>query len=160
MKPGLYPEDRQAIADVMDRMRDWKRYAITPNREQADLVFVVRKGRLVGQQDHVGLGLGPHPRGPQPGVLQPGQASNPTTAERRAGVSPTNGNEVGAAGEVGPPDDLLRVYTLNPNGKLIGPIWSRQMEDGLAGPSVRLLEQLKDAVEKAYPPEAAKETAP
>jgi hypothetical protein len=59
---------------------------------------------------------------------------------------------VGAAGEVGPPDDLMRVYMQTPDGKLTGPLWSREMKDGLDNPSVLLLQQLKQAVEHAYPP--------
>ncbi len=160
MKPGLYPEDRQAIADVTDGLRDWKRYAITPRREQADLVFVVRKGRLVGEQDHVGVSNSPGIQSPQPGGLNPGQPGSGMPSQGR-GPAPMGGStEMGAAAEVGPPEDLLRVYTLNPDGKLIGPVWSREMEDGLSAPAVRLLAQLKDAVEKAYPPEAAKPPAP
>ena len=42
--PNLYPEDREAIADVRDALADWNRYTLTTEREQADLVIVVRKG--------------------------------------------------------------------------------------------------------------------
>jgi hypothetical protein len=143
LKPGLFPEDRQAIYQVEQRVRDWNRYAITTKREQADLIIVVRKGRIADAQTHVGLG--PHPQQPQPGVLQPGQSSAP-----REGPSRDQGS-FGADGGVGPADDLLRVYTLNGDGKLMGPIWSRSMDGGLDGPSVQLIEQLKSAVEHAYP---------
>jgi hypothetical protein len=44
--PRLYPEDRQAIADVRYALQAWNRYALTIRRQDADLVFVVRKGRL------------------------------------------------------------------------------------------------------------------
>jgi hypothetical protein len=61
---------------------------------------------------------------------------------------------------VGPPDDLLEVYMLTPDGKLSGRLWWREMKDGLDGPSVLLLQQLKNAVEHAYPtpPQAKKPT--
>src|SRR5664279_4526181 len=45
-KPGLLPEDRQAISDVQNEIQDWGRYTLTMERHDADLVFVVRKGRI------------------------------------------------------------------------------------------------------------------
>src|SRR5271156_682719 len=42
--PRLYPEDRQAIADVRHALQAWNRYTLTIRRQDADLVFVVRKG--------------------------------------------------------------------------------------------------------------------
>jgi hypothetical protein len=139
MRPGLYPEDRNAISDVQQGIRDWNRYAVAINRDDADLILIVRKGRIAGAQGRVGVSGG-SPR--QPGVPFPG--SDP----RQDGI----GTSVGAAGEVGPPDDMLRVYTHTPDGKLTGPLWSREMKDGLDAPSVLLLQQLKQAVEHAYPP--------
>jgi len=139
MRPGLYPEDRDAISDVQQGIRDWNRYAVAVNREDADLIFIVRKGRIAGAQGRIGVSGG-SPR--QPGAPFPG--SDP----RQDGI----GTTVGAAGEVGPPDDLLRVYTQTPDGKLAGPLWSREMKNGLDAPSVLLLQQLKQTVERAYPP--------
>jgi hypothetical protein len=139
MRPGLYPEDRDAISDVHQGIRDWNRYAVTTNREDADLIFIVRKGRIAGAQGRIGVSGG-SPR--QPGAPVPG--SDP----RQDGI----GTSVGAAGEVGPPDDLMRVYTQTPDGKPTGPLWSREMKDGLDAPSVLLLQQLKQAVERSYPP--------
>jgi hypothetical protein len=157
-KPGLYPEDRQAILDVQDRLSDWKRYTLTDRREHADLVFVLRKGRIVGQRDHVAVG--PPTRSPQPGIGDPGQASQSPTQGRGSGPLGQGGIELGAEAETGPRADILRVYTLNPDGKLLGPIWSRDMEDGLDAPSVPLVQQLRSAVDKAYPPEAAQQPPP
>ena len=57
-KPGLYPEDRDAIYDVQQAVRDWNRYAITTDRDKADLVFMVRKGRLAAAQAHGGVSAG------------------------------------------------------------------------------------------------------
>jgi hypothetical protein len=48
--PRLYPEGRQAIADVGHALQTWKRYVLTIRRQDADLVFVVRKGRLAAAQ--------------------------------------------------------------------------------------------------------------
>ncbi len=136
-KPGLFPGDRRAIADVQDKVREWKRYAIALNRDEADLVFVVRKGRLAGVQPHVGVSDGPRTQPRQPGQF-PGQG--PAT-------------EVGVRTEVGEPEDMLRVYIQN-NGHLNAMVWDRTMEGGLNAPTVRLVKQLQLAVEKAYPPTA------
>jgi hypothetical protein len=147
MKPGLYPADRDAISDVQDGVRVWNRYAVTTERENADLVFIVRKGRLAGVQGRGGLS-GPRQ---QPGTPYPG--NDP----RQTGAS----TSLGAETEVGPPDDMLEVYMLTPDGKLSGRLWWREMKDGLDGPSVLLLQQLKDAVERAYPtPPPAKKPTP
>src|SRR5579871_2622990 len=54
--PGLLPEDRQAIADVQNALDEWGRYVLTVNRSDADLIFVVRKGRLV--EDKLGGSIG------------------------------------------------------------------------------------------------------
>ena len=137
-KPGLFPEDRQAIADVQDKVREWKRYAIAQNRQDADLVFVVRKGRLAAAQPHVGVSDGPR--------SQPGQPS-------QSGQFPGQGRatEVGVRTEVGEPEDMLRIYIQN-NGQRTAIVWDRSMEGGLDAPGVQLVKQLKEAVEKAYPP--------
>jgi hypothetical protein len=57
--------------------------------------------------------------------------------------------------EVGPSDDMLKVFLLTSDGKLVGPIWNRELKDGLDGPGVPLLQLLRDAVEQA----AAKQQA-
>ena len=57
-QPGLYPPDMQAISDVDDGVQAWKRYTLAPRKEQADLVFLVRKGRTVGAQGHGGISPG------------------------------------------------------------------------------------------------------
>jgi hypothetical protein len=134
-KPGLYPADREAIGNVLDALRDWKRYTLTTRREQAELVFVVRKGRLANAQ----LGGQVHLGQPLPPNQSPGHG--PGSA----------GNGVDTEGEVGSEEDMLRVYMLNPSGKLMGPIWNRTFTDGLEAPQLLLFHQLKDAVEQAYP---------
>ena len=90
LKPGLFPEDRHAISDVQDSLREWKRYAIALSRKDADLVFVVRKGRLAAAQVHGGISAGspqvggpgasPVPARPVPRTseLAP-KSANPTT---------------------------------------------------------------------------------
>jgi hypothetical protein len=141
-RPDLFPEDRQAITNVQDSLRDWKRYALTANRNEAELVFVVRKGRLAEGQLHGGISGGPRA---QPG--QPGQPASPGSPQwQQQGTS----TEIGARSEVGPPDDMLRVY-IQTDGQLKAIVWDRSEEGGLDGPSVQLMRQLKVAVDRAYP---------
>jgi hypothetical protein len=137
-QPGLYPPDRQAILDVDDGIQNWNRYTLNIHREQSDLVFVVRKGRSAEIEGRGGVSPGQRPPGPAAQGRQPGQAQ---------------GDEDSLAGgaQIGPSDDMLQVFLLNSDGKLIGPIWNREMKDGLEGPGVPLLQQLRDAVERAYP---------
>jgi hypothetical protein len=52
--------------------------------------------------------------------------------------------------------DELRVYTNQPDGKLKGLIWRSELESGLSGPNLLLLQRLKADVEKAYPNPPAK----
>ena len=139
--PELSPDDRQAISDVEDALREWKRYAITTQRSEAELIFVVRKGRLaaVNVGASTGRGSGPLNPGPRPN-------SGP-------GVTGTDTSERGvmAGGEVGSPDDLLEVHTLNTDGSLGTILWEHMFPDGLDAPQVSLVAQLKKAVEHDYP---------
>ena len=139
-KPGLYPEDRQAISDVQDSIRDWNRYTIVTRRDEAELVFVVRKGRLAGAQARGGISGGPR--------SQPGQNPNPSPGEGPG--QPRSGPEVGVGTEIGPDEDLLRVFIQN-DGRLSSVVWSREQDGGLDAPGVQLVKQLKAAVEHAYP---------
>jgi hypothetical protein len=145
MKPGLYAADRQAIFDVQDGLRNWNRYALASRREEADLVLVVRIGRIAGVQPRTGISA-PRPGNPQ---------------GRTPGQDPSNGDNIGAETEVGPENDMLRVYIVS-DGKLSALVWMREMKDGLDAPPVELLQQLRTAVERAYPsqPPAPKQTKP
>jgi hypothetical protein len=133
--PDVYPEDRRAISNVESGIKQWNRYAIAIRKDQADLVFRVRKGRLIGVQGHATVSAGTSPGPPPPQTPRPGMS----------------GDELGASSEVGPEDDLLQIFATGPDGKLFGPIWTREMKDGLDAPRVLLLQQLKDAVDRAYP---------
>lgn len=121
--PHLIPEDRQAIANVQQAIQKWKRYIVTVKRKDAELVFVVRKGRIASVQPRVGVGGGSETGG-RPDVLH-----------------------AGASADVGGPDDLLEVYVLLPDGTRSGPIWTRSMKDGLDPPNMALFQQLKQAVD-------------
>jgi hypothetical protein len=138
--PRLYPEDRQAIADTIRALQKWNRYTYTVQRDQADLIFVVRKGREV--ETRVGI---------QVGTGTQGLPGRPSTTPGTTGP----GVGTAAGGEVGPPDDLLEVYMQTPNEPYGTLLWQRSEAYGLDGPNVRLLQVLKDEVEKAYPPQTA-----
>jgi hypothetical protein len=137
--PRLNPDDRDAIADVEKALNGWNRYVITTRRDQADLIFVVRKGRAV--EADAGVSTGPQ------GV--PGRSPN----------RPSAGNGVDVGGEVGPPDDLLEVYMPNPNDALGTLIWQRTLADGLNPPDLTLFNELKNEVERTYPNLTASKTA-
>lgn len=135
--PGLNPADRQAIADVQDRLRDWGRYQLTTDRTKAELIFVVRRGRIASTR--VGGTGGTPPMGPGPSASPfPGQ---PRPQPPGASVETDTGSE----------DDMLDVHLVDGEGKLGGSVWTRSMTDGLEGPRVLLVQQLRAAVEKDYP---------
>ncbi len=136
--PNLDPDDRIAIADVRDALDNWKRYILTTSRDDAQIVIVVRKGRVARGN----VGITPHQGQLPGGAGQPGQPG---------GIG--SGAQFGA--EVGPPDDFFEVCQVNTDGKLSGPLWQQSMPDGLNAPKVMLLEQFEEAVDKAYPPQPA-----
>ena len=145
-KPGLTAADHEAILQVEEALREWNRYTLAPSRDKADLIIVVHKGHVVGDQDHTNLG--PHPATSQPPPQQPGR-------DAVLGGRPMEPiTPVGTGSEMIAIEDLLRVYTLNEKGKLKGPVWSREMDGGLDGPTVRLVMELKAAVEITYPRDA------
>jgi hypothetical protein len=140
-------------------LKDWHRYVLTINRNDADLIIIVRKGRLASAQLHGGVttgnatGIGgTYPRQNPAGAGNSDPDRNPGPAD--------SGYDVGARGEVGPADDILRVFSLSPQGKLSGPLWSSEMKDGLDAPNIMLLRSLRDAVDRAYPPQPAAQNKP
>lgn len=137
--PRLNPDDRDAIAAIDKALYDWKRYVPTTRRDEADLIFVVRKGRLA--EAGVGVHLGSGRQGVPP-------ASGPLP-----------GNGVAVGGAVGPPDDLLEVFQPNPNDPRGTLLWLRSLADGLNPPDLLLFKQLKDQVESTYPNQSAAKTS-
>ncbi|HEV2484761.1 MAG TPA: hypothetical protein VGT08_04440 [Terracidiphilus sp.] len=140
--PNLYPADRIAIADLKDAIHAWGRYTLTFEREKADLVFVVRKGRLASTRAGGDINDDQYPLGGPLGGQQGGRGPGP----QRAG-----GPSRGVGGEVGLDDDLLKVCQFNRDGKLSGPLWIHSFANGLNAPRLILFAQLKDEVEKTYP---------
>lgn len=144
---NLNPADRIAIADARDYLKAWGRYTISYERDKAEVIFVVRKGRLAEADANVGIGNGQDPQFPSTGrgsIGQPG-TQNPNR-QRQPDMT------MGVGGEVGPEDDLLQICVFNvDNGKRGGPLWIRSQAHGLNAPRMQLLAQFREAVEKAYP---------
>jgi hypothetical protein len=57
--PRVTPEDREAVANVQNAVQKWGYYILTMRRSEADLVVLVRKGRVVNAHSggHVGNGI-------------------------------------------------------------------------------------------------------
>ena len=160
--PNLQPADRIAIADLRDALREWGRYTFTADREKADLVFVVRKGRrasagmrggMANDDDQISQ---PSPQGPLsqsgPRGTQNSSMQFPSEQQREPGI--------GMGSESGSEDDILRVYQLNANGKLSGTLWMHSMPNGLSAPRLLLFKQFRDTVEKEYPQRPAPAESP
>jgi hypothetical protein len=136
--------------DVQDALRVWNRYAISAKRREAELLFVVRKGRIVTVRGSVGggnVGSGPDESGPhnERGSTQP-KAEGGVTA--------------GVGAEVGSPDDLFYVYLVNQDGSLLGPIWKHHQKDGLDTPEIPLFKQFKESIEAASKAPTSKAPTP
>ena len=138
----LYPEDRQAIADVRHALQTWNRYALAIRRQDADLVFVVRKGRLAGAKVSAGVHIGSRTSVAQTADQDPDRVTAPY---------PNSRTEVGASGEVGSPEDLLFVDAVNPEGRHGERIWMQSRMGGLDTPQMPLFKEMRAAVDKAYP---------
>lgn len=138
--PRLLAEDRQAIADVQKALQDWNRYTLTVRRGEADLIFVVRRGRVADADVGVLASSGPQ------GAPQPGGASGPS-------------HGVSAGGDMGPADDFLEVLEPNPGNSQGIPRWERTLPNGLDSPGLMLFRQLKDEVERDYPSQTASQPA-
>ena len=141
---SLDPDDREAILDVQDGIQDWGRYTLSRSRRDADLILVVFKGRVVQE----------HPNSGVPGSLRLPVGHPPIQDPSDASQSGTNTSSPDGLTQE---KDQLWVYTIQSDGKLKGPIWRMDQERGLNGPSVLLLQRLKDEVEKAYPSAPAKQ---
>jgi hypothetical protein len=143
---GVGTPDRLAIADVRDALQKWGRYTVTPDRDKADLIFVVHKGRAVDARTGAAISDDQDAMGVPAGAQAP-------TRQRPGGVSPNFGGETGGetGGQASTEDDLLKVCQLNANGKLGKPLWMRTFQGGLNSSRLILLVQLRDEVEKTYP---------
>ncbi len=133
LNPGVIPEDRNAIYNVEQGLKDWHRYSVVYERDRADLVFLVRKGRIATVTPSAGVDIGARNRNQSP----------PDPMRTTTGV--------GVDAEAGSPDDMLAVYFIDASGKLSGPIWEHSLKGGLDAPALPLFERVKHEVETAYP---------
>ncbi len=116
----ISPEDRQAVIDVQEAIRKWGRYTLVYEKENADLILLVRKGRLATAQEGAGIHIG---------------STRP---------SPSVGSITNVDG--GDPRDLLALYNAA-QGIDSSPI-SRGVEtDGLKTPDLPLVTELRAKVE-------------
>lgn len=150
--PNVSPADHQAILQMEAELQQWGRYRLVDSQHDADLVIVVRKGHAVGDSDH--LGLGPQPKAPEPAPVMGRPNTLPVAGgDIHDGSAAMGGDDIAE-------QDLLRVYTVNEKGKLKGPIWSSQIDGGLNGPSPRLFQEMRTAVEIVYPAQTAQQPTP
>jgi hypothetical protein len=142
--PRLPQEDRKAIADVAQAVQEWGRYRLTLRRSDADIVILVRKGRLASATGRVEVSVD----------------TVPTSVQFPPDNKTETNTRLGAGAEVGPPDDMLSVHMLT-NGQLASPLWRKMQKDGLQAPSLKLFQKFKDEVEAAAAGQAkTKSTAP
>ena len=138
----LTPSDRQAIANLQKLLRDWGRYIVTVDRQNADLIFVVHKAAT--EMGNAPVVIGSAPR-------QPGRNPYPRDPTNQGAGNSGQDDGPGLIADSGSPDDQLAVYILNGSNTLTGPLWKESSRNGLARPKLTLFQHLKEDVEEAYP---------
>jgi hypothetical protein len=125
--PRLTQADQQAISSLREALRQWGYYTETIQRDQADLIFRVRKG---GNYAKTGVNVG-----------------GGSTPDRGAG--PAN---VGIGGDtqadVGTAQDVLEIYDAKA-GMNTAPLWRGIEMNGLEPPAMDLLRDLRKQVEES-----------
>jgi hypothetical protein len=139
--PHVSAEDREAVGNVQNAILQWSQYKLAVRRSEADLIVFIRKGRLASANGGVRVHIGTS--NPAPGA--PSQTD--------AAAAPLGG------AEVGPDQDILWVYSLDPDGKLTGPIWQKTLKDGLEAPQLVLFEKFKEAVNAAVAAQTKNQSA-
>lgn len=124
LSPRAYPEDRRALADFEAAVEKWGKYKLVGRPEDAELIFVVRKGRVVAGKPYPTIKIGSN----RPPVIGSG-----------------------AQAEVGDDFDTLTIYD-GALGIDSAPIWSARMNEGLTGSNPKLLQELRKKVEEAEKP--------
>lgn len=120
--PKVSPDDRHAIQNVQDAIQKWGRYKLVYKAGEADLILLVRTGRLAEVKGGVQAGT---------------QRVGDTTSR-------SHGSAIG--GEVGDPQDTLEVYMASQgiNGP---PLWRGRAQDGLKAPGMQLVQEFRSKVE-------------
>jgi hypothetical protein len=118
--PNVMPDDREAVVTVQNAIQKWGRYQLAYKAEDADLILLVRKGRIVATQPQMRIG------------------KSSTTPWEVAGSAPV---------DAGDSRDMLAMFEA-PDG-VDGPALWRDFEaGGLDSPKVALVQELREAVEK------------
>lgn len=120
--PDVSPDDRRAAQNVQDAIQKWGRYKLVYNRADADLILVVRTGRLAEVKGGVQVGT---------------QRVGDTTSR-------SHGSAIG--GEVGDPQDTLEVYVAS-RGINGPPLWRGCAPGGLKAPEMQLVKEFRSKVE-------------
>jgi hypothetical protein len=154
LNPHIMAEDRQAVSDVQNAIEKWGRYTIAYRPQDADLILVVRKGRLA---DAV-LGADIHAESRNPNGSNQRQNSapaGPDDAENPCGTglgpsSPGFSVHPETSGDAGDPLDMLVLYSTSMGSQTNSPpLWRGRRADGLKAPQMRLVEDLRAKVEAA-----------
>ena len=118
--PNVMPDDREAVVAVQDAVRKWGRYELAYRPEDADLILLVRKGRIAATQPQMRIG------------------KTSTTPWEVSGAAPV---------DAGDSRDMLAMFEAN--GGVDGPaLWRNFSAGGLDTPNVPLVQQLRKAVEE------------
>ncbi len=119
--PNITPSDRAAVNNVQNAIQQWGRYKLVLRRGEADLILVVRTGRVA--EAGIGIQSGGNNRGP--------------------GAS---GRSFG--GQVGDPQDRLDIYDASTGTDAV-PLWTDRAPNGLQSPGMQLMHDLRAQVEAA-----------
>jgi hypothetical protein len=114
--------DREAVVAAEDAIRDWGRYTIVDDRKAADLVILVRKGRVAETNNGITIHAGSNVPKPEVGTVTQTDA--------------------------GDPDDTISIYNASV-GTNTAPMWRARMSGGLDPPTVKLIRELREKVEAA-----------
>jgi len=120
--PKVFPDDRQAVADVEEALREWGQYIVVNGTNQPpDLVLLVRKGRVADVMPSVSVHAG---------------------SDSRTTVGPNAETDMGSR------QDMLALYEA-PSGIDSAPLWREIQAGGLNPPNMQLVQNLRAAVEAA-----------
>jgi hypothetical protein len=126
--PRLTQTDQQAITNLREALRQWGYFTETIQRDQADLIFRVRKG---GSYAKTGVNVGG-------GSTRDRGAAGPANV----GIGEDNQADVGTA------QDVLEVYDAK-SGTNTAPLWRGMEMNGLEPPRLDLLRDLRKQVEES-----------
>jgi hypothetical protein len=150
--PNAFPNDREAVSAMEDKLDDWHRYSVVYRASEAELIFLVRPGRA-----------GTVSQGP----TMPGQPE--VNIGRRAPGSPGTGSPGAEPGEPLPPgdatelgssEDMLTILEGPMQGSTMHTVlWRKSETDGLSSPDVPLFQQLQKAVDSECGPVKTKPAA-